>query len=260
MIPLRDNIPSSRTPWVTYGLVALNVGVYLYEVAIGPGVGDLIWEFGVIPRLYAEGGGALGERLRNLVTSLFLHDDPRDPFGWLHLAGNMLFLWIFADNVEDRLGHVRFGLLYLLSGIGAGLAHVAMHPGSALPTIGASGAVGGVLGAYLITFPHARVITLIPLFLLIVFAEIPALIFLVYWFVLQLLTGLGMAASGEEGLDVAWWAHAGGFVAGIVLMAVLGAGPRRRAAEAAKAKGASAAAAATTEDPGPAPVAGREGP
>ena len=147
--------------------------------------------------------------------------------GWLHLISNMLYLWIFGDNVEDRLGHLRFLLFYVAAGAAAGLTHVALSPASALPTVGASGAIAGVLGAYLVTFPRARVLTLIPIVIIPWFVEIPAFVYLVLWFVMQLLEGVGSLGAPVETGGVAVWAHIGGFVAGVVLMKLMQP-PRRR--------------------------------
>ncbi|MFH0989766.1 MAG: rhomboid family intramembrane serine protease [bacterium] len=147
------------------------------------------------------------------VSSLFLHG------GWLHLGGNMLYLWIFGDNVEDKLGHGRFIVFYLLTGFSASVLHIVIDPGSAIPTIGASGAISGVLGAYLLLFPGVRVLTVIPIFIFLQFVELPALVILGFWFVMQFFNGilsLGFETSGMGG--VAWWAHIGGFAAGLILV------------------------------------------
>ena len=141
--------------------------------------------------------------------------------GWLHLIGNMLYLWIFGDNVEDRLGHLRFLFFYVAAGAAAGLTHVALSPGSVLPTVGASGAIAGVLGAYLVTYPRSRVLTFVPVFFLPWFVEIPAVVYLVFWFLMQLLEGFGSLGTPMETGGVAVWAHVGGFVAGVILIKLL---------------------------------------
>jgi len=152
------------------------------------------------------------------IASMFLHG------GWLHLIGNMWYLWIFGDNVEDRLGHVRFLLFYLLCGIGAGIAHTLLNPASRIPSIGASGAIAGVLGAYFVTFPFAKVLTVVPILFFVQILEIPAILVLGLWFLMQFLYGtasLAVATSANTG-GVAWWAHVGGFLIGIVLLRLMG--------------------------------------
>ncbi len=215
MIPLRDSQPSYSTPFVTMGLIAVNVLIFLYEISLDPfSANHLISAYAVIP-----------DRLQplSLVTSMFFHG------GWLHLIGNMWFLWIFGDNVEDVLGHAKYLLFYLLCGVAAGLIHVAFNPGSRLPTIGASGAIAGVMGAYMVKFPRARIVTLIFIFVFITTIEIPAVLVLVFWFVLQLFSGVGsIAYSSASAGGVAWFAHVGGFLAGIALIHLLRTRPRYR--------------------------------
>lgn len=217
MIPLRDANPSRHAPLVTVALIGVNCLAFFYELTLGEqGLERLVFTLGMIPsRVTAfptQPDIGIGDAFLPLLTSMFLHG------GWLHLIGNMWFLWIFGDNIEDRLGRLRFLLFYLLCGLGAGLAHTAFNLGSNIPTIGASGAVAGVLGGYLLLFPGARVLTLVPIgfvFLL----ELPAYLILVYWFVIQIFSGaisLGLN-RGEVG-GVAWWAHVGGFVIGLVLV------------------------------------------
>lgn len=227
MIPLRDNIPSRTAPVLTVGLIIVNVLVFLYETSIPASrLEAFVHRYGVVPaRLQQVGRDSAVSVTRAVLpvfTSMFLHG------GWMHLLGNMWYLWIFGDNIEDRLGKVRFLLLYFLSGLVATGAHVWSAPGSTVPTIGASGAIAGVLGAYLVTYPYARVKTLVPLFMFITFVDLPAILVLGFWFVVQLFNGmasLGARFSGAQG-GVAWWAHIGGFVAGIVLVRLLA---RRRA-------------------------------
>jgi membrane associated rhomboid family serine protease len=221
MIPLKDNIPSSRFPYVTYGILSVILLVYLYEISIGKEVAHLLHTYGVVPARYHGGEGSIATRILHLFTSMFLHEDPRLALGWRHVVGNMLFLWIFGDNVEDRLGRLRFALLYILSGLAGVMLHFVCHASSTVPVIGASGAVGGVLGAYMITYPRARVITLIPVLFIVALAEIPALIYLAFWFVLQIFMGVGMARAGGGSFGVAFWAHIGGFLAGVALMMIL---------------------------------------
>jgi membrane associated rhomboid family serine protease len=202
MIPLRDTIPSATYPLVTYVLIAANVAVFLYEQSLGRAAERFVYTYGLVPR---EFHGELG----TLFTSMFLHG------GWMHLIGNMLYLHIFGDNVEDQIGHARYLFMYLAAGAVAGIAQVATNPGSALPMVGASGAIAGVSGAYFVFFPRARIITLVPIFIFLQVMEIPAVYFLLIWFGFQLLAGIGSLGMDVGG--VAFWAHIGGFVAGVVL-------------------------------------------
>jgi len=164
-------------------------------------------------------GAAVTEEYPTLITSMFLHG------GWLHLGGNMLYLWIFGDNVEDRMGHVGFLIFYIITGIAAVMSHILLEPNSSVPLIGASGAIAGVLGAYLVLFPRHRILSLIPFGLFSRFVHVPAIYFLPIWFVLQLISGLVSIAAGQA-QGIAWWAHVGGFVAGMVLVFVFARRPR----------------------------------
>jgi len=222
VIPIRDTIRSRSAPVVTLALIVVNVLVFLHEIALGPYIERFVYAYGLIPRRFVYWPGDPLDPLRYIpiVTSMFWHG------GWLHLIGNMLYLWIFGDNVEDRLGHFRYLFFYVGVGIAAGLTHVMLSPTSNLPTVGASGAVAGVLGAYLVTFPRSRILTLIPIIIFPWFVEIPAFIYLVFWFLLQLLEGIGTLGMPVETGGVAVWAHVGGFVAGVVLMKLLQ--PERR--------------------------------
>jgi membrane associated rhomboid family serine protease len=205
VFPLRDDIPSQRLPAVSRLLIAANVAIFLYEVSLGPEIAVLLRGFGIVPARFAAYPG--GDFV-TLFSSMFLHG------GWGHLFGNMLYLWIFGVNVEDRMGHVAFLLFYLASGVIAGLAHIFSQPESVVPTVGASGAIAGVLGAYLVLFPRARVLTLLPTFPP-ALAQIPAVFFLGLWFVLQLFSGaLQMSIARGTG-GVAFLAHVGGFLAGV---------------------------------------------
>jgi membrane associated rhomboid family serine protease len=229
MFPLKDDIPSRTFPFVTVSIVALNVLAFLYQVSLGigsPGAAraaqEFIEEFGLIPcRLTGacvDPVAGLPSPYVTILSSMFLHG------GLLHVGGNMLYLWIFGDNVEDTLGHFRFIIFYLLSGLAAALAQTAIAPSSMIPMIGASGAVAGVLGAYLILFPHARILTLLIIGFFVRLVYIPAVIVLGFWAVVQFFSGfmtLGVATGGAPGGGVAFWAHVGGFVAGIVLLFVL---------------------------------------
>ena len=200
MIPLRDVIPSRTTPYVTIGLILLNALVFVREITLPPGGEEAFFmTYGAVPADFTW---------MSIVTSMFVHA------GWLHIGSNMLSLWIFGDNVEDRMGHGRFLIFYLLAGAAAALLEIQFSPNSFVPLVGASGAIAGVMGAYLFMFPHSRVHVLIFLFIFIDVVEIPAVIFLGIWFVMQIMGGVGRVASEQGG--VAFWAHVGGFVAGAV--------------------------------------------
>ncbi|MEW6141198.1 MAG: rhomboid family intramembrane serine protease [Thermodesulfobacteriota bacterium] len=216
MIPLRDSTPSGTVPIATIGLIAINSVVWLYEVSLGPELNRFVFEYGLIPLRFVTAGryegGVWSNAIVPLMSSMFMHG------GWMHVIGNMWFLWIFGDNIEDRLGHVKFILFYILCGIGAAILHIVFDPASKLPMVGASGAISGVLGAYLISYPRARVLTLFIIFVLIRFVEIPAYVFLIFWFFFQLLAGTAQYGAGQEVGGVAYWAHMGGFVVGIALL------------------------------------------
>ncbi len=204
MIPLRDTLPSHATPVVTIGLIVANVLIFLYEMSLDAyTLNEFVYAYGMVPDRFAWSA---------VLTSMFLHG------GWMHLIGNMWFLWIYGDNVEDILGKARYLGFYLLSGTAAVLVQVAIQPDSRIPIIGASGAIAGVMGAYMVKFPHARILTLIPIFFIVTFQEIPAFLILVYWFVIQFFSGVGSIASAHQGGGVAWFAHIGGFLAGMVLI------------------------------------------
>ena len=220
MIPLRDSVPSRSWPVVTYVLIGANVWMFLYELALGPGLETFIQSWGFVPVDYFAmariAPGDWAGRYLPLLTSMFLHG------GFMHLIGNMIYLWVFGDNIEDRLGHLRYLVFYLLAGVGAALSHAHLHPDSAVPTVGASGAISGVLGAYLILFPHARVLTLVPIvFIFVQVVEVPAVIYLAFWFLMQLVSGTLALAIAPEAAGVAWWAHVGGFAVGVTLVPLL---------------------------------------
>jgi membrane associated rhomboid family serine protease len=215
LIPLRDSTPHSRPPAITVSLIVLNAAAFLLQLALPGNAERAFMALGLVPaRLVGPdpfAGAGLPSPWVGLFTGIFLHA------GFLHLAGNMWFLWLFGDNVEDRMGRGRFLLFYLLCGLLASAAHVALAPSSRIPTIGASGAIAGVMGAYTFLYPRARIRTLVWYFFIIDTIEVPAFVFLGLWFLLQLFGGLG--GSAEAG-GVAFWAHVGGFVAGIPLMMV----------------------------------------
>ena len=203
MIPIKDNIPSRKRPFITIAFIVINVVVFIYEMSLGRDVNTFISHFGMIPRNIVAGQG-----IHTLFTSMFLHG------GFWHILGNMLYLWIFGDNVEDAFGHFGFLAMYLVTGLAGSAAHILTAVGSKVPTIGASGAVSGILGAYFILYPRAQVLALVPIFFFIRFMALPAFIFLGFWFFLQLLYG---ASSMGGGAGVAFFAHIGGFVVGVLL-------------------------------------------
>lgn len=217
MIPIRDTIPSRSAPVVTWSLIAVNTAVFFYQLSLGPiGVEQLFYWFGLVPARYSHPEWALTVGLPPddylpFLTSMFLHG------GWLHLIGNMWTLWIFGDNVEDRMGHARFLAFYLLTGLAAGLTHWFTNIDSIVPTVGASGAIAGVLGAYFILFPHARVIAVFPVFFFPFFFELPAGVYLLIWGLSQIFSGMISTLSAADVGGVAWWAHVGGFVSGMLL-------------------------------------------
>lgn len=218
MIPIRDSNPTGSVPVVTIGLILINSLVWLHQVSLGPDMGRFVFEYGLTPVRFVLAdriqGGFMVNAAIPLMTSMFMHG------GWLHVIGNMWFLWIFGDNVEDRLGHIRYLAFYLLCGIGASLAHVYFNPESRIPTVGASGAISGVLGAYLVTFPNARVLTLFIFIIIVRLIEVPAYIFLVVWLIFQFVSGASALGSYGDTGGVAYWAHMGGFVIGLALILV----------------------------------------
>jgi len=213
MIPLKDNIPSHRAPIVTIGLIVINALVYLNQMRLPPKAAmRFVYYYGLIPIEIVGGDLVVPHPVpiyATIFTSMFVHG------GLFHLAGNMLYLWIFGDNVEDRMGRFRFLIFYFLSGLAAAAAQIFSSPNSKIPMVGASGAVSGVLGAYFLLYPHSRVTTLITLGWFIRLVEIPALVVLGFWIVVQLLSGL--LTLGVQAGGVAWFAHIGGFVAGLIM-------------------------------------------
>lgn len=243
MFPIRDNIPARTTPFVNYALIAACLVVFLGQVQEEPGEPSLVERFGMIPARVMNPSAPIeitvgvqqvqtvqGIRYREvkrpaapaavppwltLATCIFLHG------GWLHFLGNMWFLLIFGDNVEDRFGHLGYLLFYLFCGVAASLVHLVSETSSTIPTIGASGAIAGVMGAYFIWYPRAQVQALLPIFIFIQIIVVPAPLFLGIWFLLQFFQGTGFA-GGAEASGVAWWAHIGGFVAGVLIALVMG--------------------------------------
>lgn len=209
MIPLRDLNPTRSTPWVTWTVILVCGLVFLWQWTLLP-VEELrfVREWGLVPRRVLTGqdpGGWV-----TVLTSMFMHG------GWMHVLGNLWFLHIFGDNVEDNMGSGRFVVFYLASGAAAAATQMATDPASNVPMVGASGAIAGVLAAYLVLYPRARVVALIPIFIFLQFAEIPAVVFIAIWFALQFFSGVGSLTHGATG-GVAYWAHIGGFIAGLVL-------------------------------------------
>lgn len=215
MLPLRDTIPSRNYPVVNNCLIGINIFFYLVELSKGADLNKFIYIYGLVPARYSVPQIAsyfsTGQQLFALVSFMFLHG------GFWHLLGNMWSLYIFGDNIEDRLGPIRYLLFYLICGITSGLSHLLLNLNSNTPTIGASGAIAGVMGAYLILYPHSKILTLIPIFIIPYFIEIPAFFFLGFWLVLQFLYALGSSGSSS---GIAWWAHIGGFIFGIIILKI----------------------------------------
>lgn len=208
MIPIRDSIPTRRVPIVNYALIGANLLVFLLMWLAGPEQERLVYQFALIPASFSNGID-LGD-ISDIFTSMFMHA------GIAHIAGNMLYLWIFGDNVEDRLGSFKYLLFYLAGGLVASLTHLLFNPNSQIPTVGASGAIAAVLGAYLVMYPRSRIATFIPLGFFMRLAMVPASVVLGFWFILQLFNGFLSIGAADVG-GVAFWAHIGGFVAGVVL-------------------------------------------
>ncbi len=210
MIPLRDSTRASTAAVVVYAVIAACVAVFVYTVGLGDEarIGAFYASFGAVPEAIT---GAAPGAYWGLLTSMFLHG------GWMHLGGNMLFLWVFGDNIEDAMGHGRFVVFYLLTGLIATVSHIVTQPASDVPLVGASGAIAGVLGGYLVLFPRARILSLVFLGYFVRVIELPAVVVLGVWFLIQIVQGLG--ALADQGVAVvAFWAHVGGFVAGMVLI------------------------------------------
>jgi membrane associated rhomboid family serine protease len=218
MIPLRVDILRTRAAICNGFLIILNVLVFFYELSLPPRAGEaLVYTFGLIPShtqlLFSGHGITINQALLPMVTSMFLHG------GWMHLLGNMLFLWVFGGSVEEALGHFQYLIFYFISGVGAAVVHTIFNWGSNVPTVGASGAISGVMGAFIVLFPRARVATLIPALFLFFTIRIPAFLMLGYWFFLQIFSGVASLGVGGDKGGVAWWAHVGGFLLGALLVA-----------------------------------------
>lgn len=230
MFPVRDNVPSRTAPVAMWAIIALNVVVFLLQLRLSEEqLLRFVYLFGIVPRRYthpewAQWVGFPADEYWPFLTMMFLHG------GWFHIISNLWTLWIFGDNVEDRMGPARFLIFYLTCGVISGIAHTASNPTSVTPAIGASGAIAGVLGAYFLLYPRARIICLVPVLFFPVFIEIPAFFFFLLWFWSQFFSGTLALLSPQEGGGIAWWAHIGGFLAGIALHRVflIRQPPRRR--------------------------------
>lgn len=218
MIPIRDRNPSGIFPIVTIGIIALNTVVFLFELSLGHRLDYFLFQFGIVPVKVVYAAEIPGSTFLNtyfpFLSYMFLHG------GFIHLIGNMWFLWIFGDNIEDALGRFKFILFYLICGIGSAIVHVYFNRQSGVPCVGASGAVAGVLGAYMVTFPRARVLVVLPLFIIWELIELPAVIVLGFWFLIQFFSGAAAISSIKGGSGIAWWAHIGGFILGIILIKI----------------------------------------
>lgn len=221
MIPIRDQIPTRRTPVVNYLLIGINILVFILIWLSGSSQEALVEQFAMIPSHFAD--GITFRDILTIFTSMFMHA------GLAHIAGNMLYLWIFGDNVEDSLGPIKYLLFYLAGGVLASVTHILTNPGSQLPTVGASGAIAAVLGAYLVLYPQSKIVTFIPLGFFLRMTIVPAVFVLGLWFVLQLFNGVLSLGQADVG-GVAFWAHIGGFIAGIVMAKLLTLGGRQESA------------------------------
>ena len=214
MIPLKDTIPSRHRPYMTWILILINAGVFIFQLQLlnsdPVAYRALLTRFGLVPTEIVRIEPVEFLDYYPFLTYLFLHG------GWMHLISNMWALWLFGDNIEDKMGPFRFCLFYLLGGIVAGIVHLATNLGSDVPTIGASGAIAAVMGAYFLQYPSSRIITMVPIFIIPLFIEIPAMIYLAFWLVLQVYS-VFLSQTGALVANVAWWAHIGGFIAGLSL-------------------------------------------
>ena len=208
MIPIRDQLPTRNIPIINYLLIAANVAVFLLQWLAGPSEEALIYQFALIPSSFVT-NLTLGD-VTDIFTSMFMHA------GFAHIGGNMLYLWIFGDNVEDSMGPVKYLFFYLFGGVVASLTHILINPSSQIPTVGASGAIAAVLGAYLVLYPQSKVLTIIPLGFFIRMTLLPASIVLILWFALQFFSGV-LSLGGPDVGGVAFWAHIGGFISGLLL-------------------------------------------
>ncbi|HUF52181.1 MAG TPA: rhomboid family intramembrane serine protease [Dehalococcoidia bacterium] len=217
MIPVLDSVKARRTPFVNVAFIAINLAVFIYELTLNAAdLNAFFLDYGIIPAqldAWASDPDGFEESL-TVVSATFIHG------GWLHLAGNMLFLWVFGDNIEDALGHIGYFVFYFVCAVGAAAAEVAFDTSSLLPVVGASGAVAGVLGAYLVLYPRGIITVLVPFFFFIPF-PLPAFVIIVFWFLMQLASGVASIGTTEVSEGIAFWAHVGGFVTGFVILLVL---------------------------------------
>ena len=217
MFPIRDINPSKTVPWANYTIIGVNILVFMLQLSKGPDLAKFVYYYGIVPARYSVPEISLyftpGHQIFSFISFMFLHG------GFLHIAGNMWMLYIFGDNVEDYLGPFRYVVFYFLCGIFSGAVHLLTNIHSNIPVIGASGAIAGVMGAYLLLYPGARILTLIPIFIFPLFIEIPAYFFLGFWFLLQFLNAAGAIHGASE---IAWWAHVGGFLSGMIFLKMLG--------------------------------------
>ncbi len=216
MIPIRDRNPSGTFPYVTIGIIVVNIFIFLYELSLGTDLGVFLHQYGVVPikathYYYRSSDLTLIDTFFPFLSSSFLHA------GFIHLIGNMWFLWIFGDNIEDKLGHIKYLCFYILCGAIASSVHIFFNSQSEIPCVGASGAIAAVLGAYMVTFPRARVTTIVPIFFFLQIIELPAVVVLGFWILIQFFSGAASSTASTSDGGVAWWAHVGGFVSGIIL-------------------------------------------
>ena len=216
MFPIKDDIPHDKPPIINYSLIVVNFLFFFYELGLGPELKLFIFKYGVVPKrflLFFDPSFHISSifLLKTVLISMFLHG------GWLHILGNMWFLFVFGDNVEDMLGHFRYLIFYILCGFGATFLHIIFNPTSSIPSIGASGAIAGVLGAYMIFYPHAKILTLIPIFIFFEIIELPSVLWIGIWILIQVLFGMfSIGLADTTGGGIAWWAHIGGFFAGVI--------------------------------------------
>lgn len=212
MIPLRDTTKSHSFPFINITLITINILIFLYEQSLGDNLYEFIYQYGLIPTvLFSKSDLTLTDRLLPFLSSMFLHA------GWMHIIGNMLFLYIFGDNVEDRMGHLKYLAFYILTGFIAAFFQIATNLSSQIPMVGASGAISGVLGAYLLFFPKSKILTLVFLVIFVQLIRLPAVVFILFWFAIQLLSGIGSLSLSDSMGGVAFWAHIGGFIGGVII-------------------------------------------
>jgi len=213
MIPLYDTICTRQFPFINWLLILANAAVFWYELQLGESaLQDFVFTWGLVP---AELMSNPQEEWRTIFTSMFLHG------GWFHILSNMWVLYIFGDNIEDRVGSLKYIIFYLLGGVAAAFLQIYVMQGSSVPMIGASGAIAGVLGAYLVSFPGSRIASLVPIFIIFTIVEVPAILFLIFWFISQLYSGLFAMQEGMSS-GIAWWAHIGGFIFGLIMVPFFG--------------------------------------